>query len=86
MAAGTIPKPGSKLGPCSATVGRGIELNCGHVDCQASRATAASICTICNTAIGYETRYYNQRDDQFELHGFNHARCVEIRAEKERSR
>lgn len=77
MSAGTIPAPGTDLGPCTTTRSRGLELTCGHTDCAASRADAATPCGLCGAPIGYETRYY--RDD---AHGLVHALCLESSYER----
>jgi len=70
MAAGIISKPGSQYGPCC--------VKCRHTDCEANRKTAESICHICGTIIGYETRFYDTDE------GYVHAFCEEERIEKER--
>ena len=61
MAAGSIPAPGTRLGPCLDP--------CGHTDCAASRQMAQALCGLCRQAIGYETNFFMQ--DRPE-----HARCV----------
>ncbi len=53
MAAGMIPRPGTKLGPCSG--------ECSHVDCAANRADAASVCHFCQKPIGYDTLHYYEQ-------------------------
>lgn len=68
MAAGTLPKPGTKFGPC---VGE-----CVHRDCAATRAQASAIRAHCDTAIGYETRFYEVFRDEREF-DLAHASCVE---------
>lgn len=67
MAAGTLPKPGSKFGPCLDA--------CQHKDCAQTRADAVAKCPICGRAIGYSVEFY--RVDT-TLH---HARCLEELAE-----
>lgn len=58
MAAGVLPKPGTQYGPCDA---RG---SCEHRDCRAIVREAISICRICRRAIGYDTRFYQERADR----------------------
>lgn len=75
MAAGILPKPGSKYGPCKK--------KCEHIDCQRTRFEAWSKCRICNEAIGYNVRFYREDNN-----GLVHANCLEDevdRQEKERS-
>jgi len=62
MAAGILPKPGMKLGPCRKP--------CSHRDCAESRRMAATICRFCGLAVGYNTRFYN-------ADGLCHADCLE---------
>lgn len=50
MSYGTLPSPGTKLGPC---VGE-----CHHVDCGLTRLHASVPCQKCGEPIGYETAYY----------------------------
>lgn len=69
MAAGFLSPPGTKHGPCSPT--------CNHLDCEACRAMAESICPYCGQPIGYERLFY--RLDNTEL---AHADCVEERTEE----
>jgi hypothetical protein len=54
MAAGVLPKPGTKFGPCKGT--------CEHRDCAATRSQAASACPSCGKPIEYDTRFYQQDD------------------------
>ena len=55
MAAGTLPKPGSKYGPCLPT--------CEHIDCAETRRMIAQVCHFCTVAIGYDKRFYIDPDD-----------------------
>ena len=71
MAAGILPKPGTKFGPCE-------DENCQHRDCIENRKMANENCTICGLPIGYETRFYESQKDKLE-----HAICVEEKIEKE---
>ena len=68
MAAGMLSKPGTEYGPC-------VE-ECAHRDCAATRAAAASDCTICAGQIGYAVRVYIVDDRRFA-----HALCVELEME-----
>ena len=70
MAAGTIPSPGSKYGPCAD--------ECAHTDCACSRTMAGGICTICGGEIGYERAFYQQRGGKEAERGVGlvHAACV----------
>lgn len=65
MAAGILPKPGTKVGPC-----RG---RCQHRDCAQTRADAASPCRFCQKAIGYGARYVRARFDG----SLAHEACLE---------
>ncbi len=55
MAATHVSPPGSDYGPCPEP--------CSHIDCAASRDTAASICRFCTHPIGYGRRYYHDPDE-----------------------
>lgn len=55
MAATAQPAPGTEFGPC-------IDESCGHLDCAESRQLAATPCSVCGDAIGYEKRFF-QRDN-----------------------
>ena len=72
MAAGTLQKPGTTHGPCVVA--------CQHKDCAATRAMAESVCRYCETAIGYETRFYSNAPEP----GYCHADCAEVAAEAAR--
>lgn len=67
MAAGILPKPGTKAGPC-----RG---KCAHIDCTETRERAASTCLYCHKAVGFGARVYQHGDYTV------HARCHEEAAE-----
>jgi hypothetical protein len=54
MAAGILPSPGTKLGPCGG--------DCGHRDCDETRFIAACVCRFCQHAVGFETRFYLDPD------------------------
>lgn len=74
MAAGTIPREGTKYGPCAEP--------CQHRDCAATRADAAAPCAICTKPIGYEIRFYRDSDNSGVW--LTHADCAEDQAERER--
>lgn len=50
MAAGSLPKPGDKYGPC-------VE-QCTHTECMSTRELAEKICLICEKPIGYGVNFY----------------------------
>lgn len=50
MAAGILPKPGTKTGPCKAA--------CRHRDCAESRFIAGCVCRFCSQPVGFGTRFY----------------------------
>lgn len=66
MAAGALPKPGTKYGPCKGT--------CAHTDCAATRAMAERNCVCCADTIGYERLFYREHDGHLI-----HAACAEER-------
>ncbi len=68
MAAGILPKPGSKLGPCKDA--------CKHIDCEETRDRATSQCLYCRKPVGYGVRVYQHGDYTV------HARCHEEAAER----
>lgn len=70
MAAGLLPPPGTRYGPCR-------EADCGHHDCAATRRVAAALCTLCSKPIGFDTRYYNERDRPTDAWSYVHADCRE---------
>jgi hypothetical protein len=74
MAAGSIPCPGKKYGPCPKA--------CEHVDCKQSREMASAECPICGKAIGYEVYFYLDSKNAGKP---THAVCLEEKIEKERS-
>lgn len=71
MAAGTIPSPGSKYGPCKSA--------CQHRDCAENREDAASACRHCGKPIGFDTRMYADGHPR----KFVHAACEEAAVEAE---
>lgn len=66
MAAGILPAPGTKVGPCKS-------LRCKHVDCRQTRADAAAPCRFCADAIGYGRAFVRARFDG----SLAHDRCLE---------
>lgn len=75
MAIGTLPKPGTKLGPCK-------EMGCGHRDCAATRRDASTPCRFCAHAIGFDQAFFRSG-----LSGeMAHAGCLESAAERNDSR
>jgi hypothetical protein len=69
MAAGTLPTPGSKFGPCVTA--------CAHRDCAETRKMAAAICEYCNGPIAYETRFYDRSAGEGHT-DLVHATCAEV--------
>ena len=67
MAAGILPNPGTKYGPCKT--------ECKHRDCANTREDAQRLCSLCQRSINYETRYYRSNA------GLDHALCAERAAE-----
>ena len=67
MAASVLPAPGTEYGPCAEP--------CSHTDCAHTRRMAAAVCPLCDGAIGYGRRFYNDG----EPGGFDlvHALCAE---------
>lgn len=79
MAAGTLPAPGTKHGPCLLT--------CRHIDCGVTRAMMAATCRDCGKPILADVRFYQvddspptpedrQRSSQWDGR-LAHAECVE---------
>ena len=65
MASATLPKPGTKYGPCAK--------GCKHRDCAETRATATANCRFCVRPIGYDKPYVRAR-----LSGaYAHETCLE---------
>jgi hypothetical protein len=68
MAAGSLPKPGSKYGPCLEP--------CQHKDCQLTREMATTPCRICGLVINYDRRFYDEGSNPVNLN-LVHATCLE---------
>jgi hypothetical protein len=69
MAAGILPKPGSKVGPCKT--------QCKHRDCQQTKAEAAAACRFCGKPIGYGVGFYRSRLSGELAHAFCFEEAVE---------
>lgn len=69
MAAGVLPKPGTRSGPCAK--------RCAHRDCAATRADSEEPCDFCRKPIGYGVRYYRIGGGA----ALAHALCAEVDAE-----
>jgi hypothetical protein len=50
MAAGRLPKPGTKHGPCEGA--------CKHLDCAEVKREAELICRLCKDPIGFERGFF----------------------------
>jgi len=70
MAAGILPKPGAKYGPCKAA--------CRHIDCAETRERAASTCLYCGKAVGFGARVYQH--GEYTVHARCHEEAAEINA------
>ncbi len=75
MAAGMLPKPGTKAGPCKHD-------NCGHIDCRETWSTAKAPCRFCEQPIGWTTRFVRARFDGC----FAHEACLEAAVERNDAR
>jgi hypothetical protein len=75
MAAVFLSKPGEQHGPC-------IEA-CAHIDCEASRADAASVCGYCNNPIGYGVGFYNVTRAMHVVRELVHATCEQAAYERD---
>ncbi len=75
MAAGVLPKPGTKLGPCKGG-------KCGHFDCRETISFAESPCRFCERRIGYGVRFVRARFDGC----LAHERCLEEAVERNDAR
>ena len=70
MAAGKLPKPGTKLGPCTDV--------CVHLDCEETREMAKTKCRICQKPIGYEMRFFQEGS----IRELVHEECLEKEIEQ----
>lgn len=66
MASVSLPKPGTKYGPCKH--------NCKHIECAQTRRMVKQLCRFCNEAIDYDRQFNTDPDNQDEL---VHAVCLE---------
>lgn len=74
MAAGVLPKPGSKVGPCVK--------RCKHRDCAQTKQDAAEACRFCQKPIGYDVGFYRARLSGELAHAF----CFEDAVERNDAR
>lgn len=74
MAAGILPAPGTKVGPC-------VKL-CSHVDCNRTKTDSQMPCRFCRQPIGYGARFIRAR-----LSGeLAHEACAEDAVERNDAR
>lgn len=69
MAAGVLPKPGTKRGPCKT--------DCAHRDCAQTKADAMSVCRFCHKTIGYGNGFFRSHAGALA-----HAMCVDLAIEQ----
>lgn len=69
MAAGMLPRPGSKLGPCKSA--------CVHRDCGETRMMAEEMCRICRKPIGYDRLFFSEGTIRQLVHESCAARLAE---------
>jgi len=69
MAAGILPAPGTKVGPCKTA--------CKHRDCAQTKAEAASLCPFCEKAIGYGVGFFRLMGLGQLAHAFCYEEAVE---------
>lgn len=69
MAAGILPRPGTKIGPCKG--------KCQHRDCAQTKADALSPCRFCRKAIDYGVGFYRARLSGELAHAFCFEEAVE---------
>lgn len=69
-----VTAPGKPNGPCARK-------ECGHLDCNSTRAMMELRCPICNKPLAYESRVYFTKDDQGRGRA-QHAVCVEREADR----
>ena len=69
MTAGTLPAPGSRLGPCTTP--------CLHADCIQTRRMSERLCAFCELAIGYDVPFHQGPDRTLV-----HAICAEQAVER----
>lgn len=74
MAAGILPKPGTKLGPCVK--------KCKHRDCAETKQMIAAVCPFCQKAIGAGVGFYRARLSGDLAHAF----CFEAAVERNDAR
>jgi hypothetical protein len=74
MAAGVLPKPGSKIGPC-------VKL-CKHNDCNRTKTDSQMPCRFCGKEIGYGVRFVRARFTG----DLAHEVCIEAAVERNDAR
>lgn len=78
MAAGNLPAPGTKYGPCKGP--------CDHLDCAATIRMASTPCRICGECIGYGIRFYMESEPEVRPRALVHADEAEREAEADARR
>jgi len=63
-----IDSPGIGNGPCKK--------KCKHLDCADARAEAARSCRICGYPIGYDTKFYWERNEESPKNTIVHFVCM----------
>lgn len=86
MAAGSLPTPGSKYGPCAGVTTLALGAPCAHRDCAETRTMADTRCRICGEPIGYETGFFCESDGGARPFILVHADCLYREVEEERKR
>lgn len=81
MAAGNLPEPGTKWGPCMDA--------CAHLDCAETRTMAKTACAICGDPIGYDSPFYQRNSLATDMveegpRVLVHASCAEDEIERQR--
>lgn len=78
MAASFISKPGTEFGPCKE--------DCIHEDCRWMKMIVASKCAICFEPIGYERRYFLNKDGIGLAPSLEHESCAyDLQMKKEQN-
>lgn len=71
MAAGVLPEPGTKAGPCEPA-------DCLHIDCAQTRRDALTTCKFCGEPIGYGRAFFRANGSLLA-----HRNCLEDAVERE---
>lgn len=69
MAAGILPAPGTKVGPCKG--------KCSHRDCAKTKDDASAECRFCAKPIGYGVGFFRSRLSGELAHAFCFEEAVE---------